>query len=225
MSSLPRALPRSFYDRPAPEVAPELLGRILVRDLPGGRIAGRIVEVEAYRGEYDPASHAYRGRTERNQVMFGPPGHAYIYFTYGMHHCLNVVTDPAGTASAVLIRALEPVSGIEAMRRRRGLAADTPRLLERLARGPGCVARALGVTRRQDGLDLTRGPLWIADQAPERRGLAIARGPRIGIRVAVTRRWRFYLTGHPCVSGPRARHGRGRRSFALGSQALEALLR
>jgi len=218
-------LPRSFYDRPAPEVAKDLLGRVLVRDLPRGRIAGRIVEVEAYRAERDPASHAYRGRTARNQVMFGAPGHAYIYFTYGMHHCLNVVTEGPGTASAVLIRALEPMSGLDAMRRRRALLANSARLWERLTRGPGCVAQALGLTRRQNGLDLTRGPLWIADQPPDRRGFAVARGPRIGIRVAVERRWRFYLTGHPCVSGPRGDQPRGRSSLVPESWPRETVLR
>ena len=214
MSPEPRPLPRAFYERPAPRVAAALLGRMLVRDVRGVRLAGRIVEVEAYRAARDPASHAYRGRTERNRVMFGPPGHAYIYFTYGMHHCLNVVTEPTGTASAVLIRALEPVTGLEPMRRRRRLAADTPDLWERLARGPGCVAQAFGLTRRQDGCDLTEGPLWIADLPPRRRGFRIARGPRIGIRAAVNRRWRFYLTGHPCVSGPRSALRRSPRSWA-----------
>jgi DNA-3-methyladenine glycosylase len=147
-----RALPRSFYARPALAVAPELLGRLLVRDGPRGTVAGRIVEVEAYEGERDPASHAYRGPTPRNEVMFGEPGHLYVYFTYGMHHCLNVVCDVAQRASAVLVRALDPELGIETMRRRRGGIAET----SRLARGPGCVAQALGLDRRHNGLDLTR---------------------------------------------------------------------
>ena len=162
------------------------------------RRAGRIVEVEAYRGADDPASHAYRGRTARNEVMFGPAGHAYIYFTYGMHHCLNLVTGPPGTAEAVLVRAIEPLEGLAEMTRCRG---GVPR--ERLGRGPGCVAEALGLDRRQNGFDLTRGPLWIADLPIAREGYSIARGPRIGIRLARERAWRFFLAGHACVSGPR----------------------
>jgi DNA-3-methyladenine glycosylase len=184
-------------------VAREVLGRVLVRDGgAGGRRAGRIVEVEAYRGADDPASHAYRGRTPRNEVMFGPAGHAYVYFTYGMHHCLNLVTGPVGRAEAVLIRAIEPLAGLAEMARCRG---DVPP--ERLGRGPGCVAEAMGLGRAENGLDLTLGPLWIADAPPWREGFRIARGPRIGIRQAQERPWRFFLAGHPCVSGPRRGNG------------------
>jgi len=198
-----RALPRRFYARPSRVVARALLGRLLVRGRGRRRLSGRIVEVEAYDGARDPASHAFRGETARNRTMFGPPGHAYIYVSYGVHHCLNVVTGTPGTAAAVLIRALEPVAGIAAMRRRRGLGDR-----ERLARGPGCVTRALGLTVAHDGLDLTSGPLWIADGPPRRGGRRIARSPRIGISRAVARPWRFFLAGHPCVSGPRTA-GRG----------------
>jgi DNA-3-methyladenine glycosylase len=203
-----RPLSRRFYARPPLVVARALLGRLLVLDTRTGRLVGRIVEVEAYGGTGDPASHAWRGETRRNRTMFGPPGHAYIYFTYGMHHCLNVVTGAAGTASAVLIRALVPVSGVAAMMRRRGVVAP-----ERLARGPGCVTRALGLTGADDGADLTRGPIWLAALPPRRGGRRIAAGPRIGISRAVGRRWRFFLEGHPCVSGgtARARARRGRR--------------
>jgi DNA-3-methyladenine glycosylase len=188
-------LPRAFYARSPLVVARAALGRILVHDGPEGRRAGRIVEVEAYRGSGDPASHGYRGRSPRNAAMFGPAGHAYVYFTYGMHHCLNLVTGRPGQASAVLVRALEPLAGLELMRLSRGL--DDPR---RLARGPGCVARALGLTRAHDGLDLTRGPLWVADLTAERGPYAVARGPRIGISAARELPWRFFLAGHPCVS-------------------------
>ena len=192
-----RPLPRDFYARSPVVVARAVLGRLLVHDSPQGRVTGLIVEAEAYRGADDPASHAHRGRTARNAAMFGEPGHAYVYFTYGMHHCLNLVTGTAGKASAVLVRALEPVDGDELMRERRGPGATT-----RLARGPGNVARALGLTRAHDGLDLVGGPLWLSDLPPRRSGHRISRGPRIGIRVALDRDWRCFLEGHPCVSAP-----------------------
>jgi DNA-3-methyladenine glycosylase len=170
---------------------------VLVHDDPrAGRLAGRIVETEAYGGGDDPASHAHRGRTARNAVMFGPPGHAYVYFTYGMHHCFNVVCTREGKAAAVLVRALEPLAGLGAMRRRRGVED-----LHRLARGPGSLARALGLDRRHDGLDLTRAPLWIADLAARRGGRPVARGPRVGIRLAAERPWRYWLAGSAFVSG------------------------
>jgi len=187
-------------------VAPALLGRLIVRESRTVRLIGRIVEVEAYGGAADPASHAFRGETPRNRAMFGLPGHAYIYYTYGMHHCLNVVTGEAGVASAVLIRALEPIEGLASMARRRGGVTR-----ERLARGPACVARALGLTGADDGTDLTCGPLWLPAVPPRRGGWRVARGPRIGISRAVGRRWRFFLAGHPCVSGrpvPRGVEGR-----------------
>jgi DNA-3-methyladenine glycosylase len=193
-----RRLPRAFYARPVLEVARDLLGRVLVHDTPEGRCAGRIVEVEAYRGAADPASHAFRGPTPRNRVMFGPPGHAYVYFTYGMHHCMNVVTGPRGLPEAVLLRAIEPIAGLEHMRGRRG-----PHPPERLARGPGSLARALGIGREQDGADLVRGALWIGAGVPGRSPWAIVRGPRVGIRVATERPWRFAYAGHPAVSPPR----------------------
>ena len=192
-------LPRAFYDRPATVVARAMLGRLMVHASPDGLLAGRVVEVEAYRGGLDPASHAFRGRTARNAVMFGPPGHLYVYFTYGMHFCANLVTEPEGTAGAVLLRALEPIHGLALMRVRRG--GSDPR---RLTRGPACVARALGLCREHNGLDLVAGPLWLSAAPPERSGWRIARGPRVGIRRAVDRPWRFCLAGHPCVSGPAA---------------------
>ena len=128
--------------------------------------------------------------------MFGAPGHSYVYFIYGVHFCLNLVTEREGFSSAVLLRALEPVEGIALMRRRRG---DVP--VERLARGPGSLARALGLTRAHNGLDLVAGPLWVSDLAPRRSGHRVASGPRIGIRKAAELPWRFFLAGHPCVSG------------------------
>jgi len=130
--------------------------------------------------------------------MFGPPGHAYVYFSYGMHHCLNIVAEPEGRAAAVLIRALEPLEGIESMRARRGGL-----IVERLARGPGCVACALGIDLAHNGLDMTQGPLTVVAGAPRYGGRRVVAGPRVGIRLARGRRWRFHLEGHPCVSGPR----------------------
>lgn len=181
-------------------VALAALGRRLVWEGPGGRVSGRIVEVEAYGGPEDDASHARPGPTRRNATMFGEAGHAYVYFTYGMHHCLNLVTGPAGVAGAVLIRALEPLEGLDLVRAARGPAVPDHALL----RGPGCVARGLGLTLDHDGLDLTRGPLWLARERPRRAPWPVARGPRIGIRRAALRPWRLWLHGHPCVSGPRA---------------------
>ncbi len=173
-------------------VARGLLGHLLVHDSPDGRTVGRIVEVEAYRGADDPASHAYR-LTPRSRIMAGPPGVAYVYFTYGNHYCLNVVTGREGIASAVLLRAVEPLEGLRLMARRRGIS--DPRLL---ASGPGRLTQAMGISRRQTGWDLTRPPLFIADGRPGRR--RIATGPRIGIRRATDLPWRFFLVESPFVS-------------------------
>ena len=181
-------LPRAFYARDVLAVARDLLGCVLVSDLGDGRVSGRIVEVEAYGGERDPASHARPGRTARNASMYGPPGHAYVYFTYGMHHCANVVVEAEGRPSAVLIRALEPRTGLLRMARRRRTA--DPR---RLVNGPGNVAEALGLDRAHDGVDLTRGPLWISSVRPVVDDERIAASRRIGIRHAVERPWRFTL--------------------------------
>jgi len=200
-----RPLPRAFYARGPRVLARALLGRVLVHDDPrAGRLAGLIVETEAYAGADDPASHAYRGETPRNRVMFGPPGVAYVYFTYGMHHCFNVVCGAVGQPSAVLVRALEPLLGLAAMRRRRAGVEGA-----RVARGPGSLARAMGLDLRLDGADLTRGPLWIADLPPRRLGRRIGRGPRVGITRAATFPWRYWLIGSAAVSaGPRLRSER-----------------
>jgi DNA-3-methyladenine glycosylase len=179
-------------------VARAVVGRLLVHETPAGVLAGRIVEVEAYHGHRDPASHAFRGRTPRNAVMFGPPGHAYVYVSYGMHHCLNLVTGPDGSAAAILVRALEPLRGLELMTLWRGVREP-----HRLARGPGCVTRALGIGPHHNRADLVTGPLWVSDGAAVRRPWRLARGPRIGISRGRELPWRFFLAGHPCVSGAR----------------------
>ncbi len=192
-----RPLTRRFFARPVLTVARDLLGHLLVHETPEGVVVGRIVETEAYRGADDPASHAYR-LTPRSRIMAGPPGIAYVYFTYGNHYCLNVVTEPEGRAAAVLLRGVEPVAGIHLMAARRGTAH--PRLL---ASGPGRLTEALGVMRRHNGWDLTRPPLFIAAGRPARR--RIATSSRIGIRRAVDRPWRFYLKDSAYVSRRPAR--------------------
>lgn len=188
-----RTLPRSFYARPALQVAPALLGKILRHEVGGVLTSGRIVEVEAYLGSEDPASHAYRGPTQRNRAMFGPPGHAYVYFIYGNHYCINAVTGRLGEGSAVLIRALEPIEGIRAMRRRR----RRNRLID-LARGPGRLTQALGIDGRVYGLDLTEGPLRITDDGTSPAGCVST--ARVGIRVATDLPYRFLVPGSPFVS-------------------------
>ena len=163
-------------------------------------MTGRIVEVEAYLGADDPASHAFRGPTARNRSMFGPPGHAYVYFTYGMHYCLNVVTGPEGQPHAVLLRALQPTRGLT---RWRAARPDLP--LARIASGPGRLCRALGLSRSHDGLDLTRSALTLSARPHGYDPGAIRAGPRIGIRTAREAPYRFWLPGEPAVS----RAGRG----------------
>jgi DNA-3-methyladenine glycosylase len=174
------------------------LGRHLVRRFPDGRLSvARIVETEAYR-EDDPASHSYRGRTARTEVMFGPPGFLYVYFTYGMHFCANVVTGTEGEGSAVLLRAAEPLEGLEEMSRRRGVAS--PLLL---TSGPARLCQALGVDRALNGTDLVRGgALWLREGEPVARS-DVVRSTRVGIRSAVDRRWRFFVRGDSFVSRSR----------------------
>jgi DNA-3-methyladenine glycosylase len=194
-----RRLPRSFFARPSPEVGPDLLGRILVRRLGDGRLlSARIVETEAYQ-EDDPASHSYRGRTNRTEVMFGPPGHLYVYFTYGMHHCMNVVTGSEGEGSAVLLRAAEPLEGVKEMASHRG--TDDPRAL---CSGPGRLCQALGIAREQNGLDLVRGhDLWLLEGTPVSPS-EIDVGSRVGITSGIERPWRFSVQGDRFVSRVRA---------------------
>lgn len=182
-------------------VAPWLLNKVLV--VGDGR-AARIVEVEAYRGEEDPASHAYRGRTRRNAVMFGRAGLCYVYFTYGMHHCMNVVCGVEGQARAVLVRALEPVAGLDAMRRARSVDRRSPVKDLDLCRGPANLTLAMGVDRRHNGADLlnvvsTLGPHLLHDGTPP--PAHAARGPRVGVTAGADLAWRFWVAGHPSVSG------------------------
>jgi len=192
-------LPREVFARGAVEVAPTLLGCVLEHETREGLVAVMLTEVEAYQGQADPASHAYRGRTARNAVMFGPPGHAYVYFTYGMHFCVNLVCQPAGTASAVLLRAGRVITGVELATARR---AAGRRIAERdLARGPARLCKALDITRAQDGADVCDPASPLRVRWPDQRVKHdISQGPRIGISVATEVPWRFWLTGDPTVS-------------------------
>jgi len=191
----PRPLPPGFFARDTVVVARALLGQLLVSEVGGRRCLARIVETEAYVGPHDPACHAAGWRrTRRTEVLYGPPGLAYVYFTYGMHWCLNVVTEPVGYPAAVLLRAAEPLEGLVTMRRRRGRTDERD-----LAAGPARLTQALGVDRRLDGHPLSAPPLWIAagTRVPTRR---VAAGPRIGIRVAVDWKLRFWIRDDPFVS-------------------------
>ncbi|HUP20517.1 MAG TPA: DNA-3-methyladenine glycosylase [Gemmatimonadota bacterium] len=192
-----RALARDFYDRPTVTVARELLGCRLVHEGPEGRTAGRIVEVEAYEGEDDPACHAAAGLTTRTEPLYGPPGMAYVYRIYGMYFCLNAVTRGAGAPSAVLIRAVEPVEGLDLMRRRRAARRGTPVPDVRLADGPGKLCDAMGISLVHNRLDLTGPPVWIEPGARPRR---IAWTPRVGISVGEDRLWRALVADSPGVS-------------------------
>jgi len=193
---------RAFLARDPLDVAPDLLGRHLVRiDAAGVRRVGRIVEVEAYLGEADPASHAYRGPTPRTRVMFGPAGHLYVYRSYGIHWCANIVCGLDGVAAAVLIRALEPVAGIDAMYTDR----PTARRVTDLASGPGKLCAALGITGDDGGTDLCARVGAICLEAGEPPDEPVWRGPRVGISAAVDHPWRFWLARNPHVSGPRSR--------------------
>lgn len=204
-------LPRSFYERDPAQVARELVGAILVREQDGALLGGRIVETEAYLSQRDPACHASRGKTRKNQTMFGPPGCAYVYMIHA-RWCLNAVTEPEATASAVLIRAIAPLFGVEAMRRNRPVAK-----LRDLCRGPARLCQALAVSRKEDGADLTLGAgLWIAagsalaGRAEPDLG-RVLRSRRIGIRQAAERLLRFFASGNVHVSGSGALNRTGRR--------------
>ena len=197
-------LPRAFYNRDTLTVAADLIGKVLVHRTKAGVAAGAIVETEAYIGESDPACHAAPGPTKRNAPLYGPPGVAYVYLNYGMHYLVNAVTEAEGSPAAVLIRALEPIEGVELMQKRR--RGRTPLDAAALCRGPGNLTKALGVSLAQNRLDLTGSPLTIEDWGlPERD---VVWGPRIGIRVGTEHHWRCWVPGHPCVSGRRSTYGR-----------------
>jgi len=190
-----KILTRSFYSRSPIIVAKELIGKSLVRILENGqKLEGIIVETEAYGGSRDPASHAYRGITPRNEVMFGEAGHAYVYFTYGFHNCLNFVTEKKGTASAVLIRAIEPTTGIEIMSKFRETA-----ILKQIASGPGKLCQALAIDRSLNGIDVTKSksPIYVLNQSKKMR---VKASPRIGISEGRERKWRFFAEGNGNIS-------------------------
>jgi DNA-3-methyladenine glycosylase len=198
------ALSREFYDRDPRRVCRELLGKVLVRTERRKYLTARIVEVEAYLGKNDGASHSFIGRTARNAVLFGPPGYAYVYFIYGTHYCLNVSCLPDGVAGGILFRALEPLEGIEAMAKARGIELNGARGLRNLTSGPGRLAEAFEITRERDnGKDLTSADsdLFIADDG-YRVGRVLTT-PRIGVTKAAERPWRYVIAGNPFVSGPK----------------------
>jgi DNA-3-methyladenine glycosylase len=198
-------LTQEFFDRDPRRVAKALLGKLLIRRTPRGMLAGRIVETEAYLGEGDAAAHAAAGKTARNNVLFGPPGHAYVYFIYGNHYCLNVSCLPDGVPGCVLFRALEPVAGIEEMARARGITLARKSDLLKISSGPGRMSAALGITRERDnGKNLvnSESDLQIADDGYRARGVVVT--PRIGITKSAGEPLRYMIAGNPFVSGPKS---------------------
>ena len=204
----PTSLSRAFYSRPTLEVAEDLLGKVLVHQTRAGLTAGRIVEVEAYVGESDAACHAAPGLTKRNAPLYGPPGHAYVYLNYGVHYLVNVVTEPAGSPAAVLIRALEPIEGLRLMRARRARmrTARHDRVKSRISDqqlccGPGNVTHAMGISLRQNRTDLLGPTLYIEDRGAQPGGIVWS--PRIGITKALEKHWRCYDCRSQSVSAQR----------------------
>ena len=198
-------IPRDFFARPSVPVAPELLGCVIEHQTAAGLVAVELTEVEAYAGESDPASHAYRGKTARNAVMFGPPGHAYVYFTYGMHFCVNLVCLGNGSASAVLLRAGRVIEGEELARARRTKGAVTVPFRD-LARGPARLCQALDIDRSRDGADVCVADSPLRMRWPDARTTVrsaqstVASGPRVGVSSAAEIPWRFWIEGEPTVS-------------------------
>ena len=227
-------LPRGFFGRPAQELAPGLLGCVLRHDTPDGAVAVLLTEVEAYAGAADAASHAFRGRTARTAVMFGEPGHAYVYFTYGMHFCVNLVCLPEGTASAVLLRAGRVIEGSALAARRRyagraeapepsGPAGDHGAWERDLARGPARLCQALGIDRSLDGADVCdpASPLRVSGPGQVVRTADIDHGPRVGVSRAAEVPWRFWIAGEPTVSPYRAYTPRRAAAKAVSAPARE----
>ncbi len=228
----PELLPRGFFDRPATQVAPDLLGCVLWTASPAGLVAARLVEVEAYGGLPDPASHAFRGRTARNAVMFGPPGYLYVYFTYGMHFCANLVCAPEEHPSAVLLRAGQVVAGTDLAASRRdhegndrarsnGRPASAASQTRSLARGPARLCQALGIDRTADGADpcTPGGPVGISPAVAFGQPAPVApaqimTGPRVGVSQAADRPWRYWIAGDRHVSLYRASKPRTRKPVA-----------
>jgi DNA-3-methyladenine glycosylase len=203
-------LPRSFYARPTLQVAENLLGKVLLHRTRAGLTSGIIVEVEAYVGEADPACHAAPGPTERNAPLYGSPGHAYVYLNYGVHYLMNVVTEPKGSPAAVLVRALEPLEGIALMRARRARARTARHLKQsrrvsdhELCKGPGNVTHAMGISLRENRLDLLGDVLYIEDRGVPVK--EIAWSPRIGITKGKEKQWRCFSTTSGAVSGLRSK--------------------
>ena len=199
-----KKLPRSFYLQSTLHIAQQLLGKYLIRRSGDQKLIGRIVEVEAYLGRHDPASHAYRGMSKRNAVMFRTGGHAYVYFTYGMHFCFNVVTEEEGTGHAVLLRAVEPIKGIGLMMKRRALTSphhgQVHNDLVNLCNGPAKLCQAFGMARPQNGTDLCGNRIWLAEDDIPRRDIQMRRSTRVGITAGREHRWRFYVKDNPFVS-------------------------
>ncbi|MDH5718451.1 MAG: DNA-3-methyladenine glycosylase [Spirochaetia bacterium] len=187
----------SFYKKPTLKIAELLLGKYFVRYYKNKPLISRIVETEAYHETGDPACHAHNGKTKRNEVMFGPPAHLYVYFTYGMHYCLNVVTEKEGTAAAVLIRAIEPLQGVEVMRKLRGEKI----ILKNLANGPAKLCQAMDINKKTNGVSLLEKEIFIADNK-SRKKFDIVKTTRIGISKGQSLPWRFYIKGNEFVSKP-----------------------
>jgi DNA-3-methyladenine glycosylase len=221
----PDILPRDFFDRQSVAVAPDLLGCLLSHQTAEGLVTVRLTEVEAYLGESDPASHAFRGRTARNAVMYGPPGHAYVYFTYGMHFCVNLVCQPEGHPSAVLLRAGQVVGGVPLAaerRSQRSRSGAVPRERD-LARGPALLCEALGIDRSHNGADVCTPGSGLRVLAPAKPvpAAGIAAGPRVGVSRAADVAWRFWITGDPAVSVYRAYAPRRARAKPVTTRAPE----
>jgi DNA-3-methyladenine glycosylase len=195
-----KQLDREFYLRPTLSIAKDLVGKLFIRQTHETQLVSRIVEVEAYLGSKDPASHAYKGKTRRNEVMFGNGGHLYVYFTYGMHYCCNVVTEEEGVGHAVLLRAAEPLTGIDIMTRNRGLSVARERDKFQVCNGPAKLCQAYGITKTENGIDLCGNELWIAEETLEAHRPTIVATTRVGISQGISSKWRFCLRNNPYVS-------------------------